>query len=113
MQLEIGIQLNPALTDIRGLINFISYRRNSVVANIENKSKWAEGTKNRYLLYHAYIKEDAPGHLLIDQTKKIVQKIFFRESILKIFKFYFNLDQSQVCISNRLKVTASQRQLLF
>ena len=40
-------------------------------------------------------------------------KNVFIISILKIFEFSFNLDQSQVCISNRLKVTASQRQLLF
>ena len=40
-------------------------------------------------------------------------KNVFIENILKIFEFFFNLDQSQVCISNRLKVTASQRQLIF
>ena len=57
-------------------------------------------------------KKDAPSHLLIEQTKKLF-KNFSIESILKIFKFSSNLDQSQVHISNRLKVTASQRQLLF
>ena len=40
-------------------------------------------------------------------------KIFSIQVILKIFKFSFNLDQSQVCISNRLKVTACQSQPLF
>ena len=40
------LQLNPALTDFRGLTNFICYRRNSVIAVIGNKRKLVEGTKN-------------------------------------------------------------------
>ena len=39
------IQLNPALTDFRGPINYICYRWNSIIGNIENKRKWVEGIK--------------------------------------------------------------------
>ena len=38
---------------------------------------------------------------------------FSVEVIFKIFEFSFNLDQSQACISNRLKVTACQSWSLF
>ena len=40
-------------------------------------------------------------------------KLFSVEVIFKIFEFSFNLDQSQVCILNRLEVTACQSQPLF
>ena len=40
------IHLNPALTDFKGLTNFICYKRNSVTANIGNKRKQVEGSKN-------------------------------------------------------------------
>ena len=42
-----------------------------------------------------------------------MRKVFSVEVILKIFEFSLNLDQSQGCISNRLKVTACQSQSLF
>ena len=42
---SIHIQLNPAITDVKGLMNFICYRRIFVIANIRIKKKWNEGTK--------------------------------------------------------------------
>ena len=44
------IQLNPALTDLKGPLKYVCYRRNSVIANIGNKRKQVEGTKNYYQL---------------------------------------------------------------
>ena len=54
-------------------------------------------------------------HLFIfrQSWQRKLSKIFFVQAILKIFKFSFNLNQSQVCISNRLKVKAFQSQPLF
>ena len=46
----IHIQLNPALTDFKGLTNFICYGQNSVKANMENKKKEVEGTMNLHPL---------------------------------------------------------------
>ena len=43
------IQLNPALMDFKGLINFVCYKRTFVKANVEIKRKQVEGTKNWYL----------------------------------------------------------------
>ena len=42
---EVEVQLNPAPTDFKGLMNFICYRWISVKANIGNKIKKVEGTK--------------------------------------------------------------------
>ena len=42
---SLEIQLNPAPTDFKGPINFIYYRRNSVIANIGNKRKQVERTE--------------------------------------------------------------------
>ena len=44
--------------------------------------------------------------------KKLIQN-FFVQLILKIFEFYFILDQPQVCISNRLGDRACQSKPLF
>ena len=44
------IQLNPALTDFRGLTIFFCYRRNSVIANKETKGNCFEGAMNLHLL---------------------------------------------------------------
>ena len=38
---------------------------------------------------------------------------FSVKMILKIFKFSFILDQSQICISNRLEVRAFQKEVLI
>ena len=43
-------QLNPTLTDFKGLMNFIFYRWNSVRVNIGNKKKLVKGTVNLHLL---------------------------------------------------------------
>ena len=40
------IQLNPALTDFKGLTNFICYRRYSVIADKGIERKQVEGIKN-------------------------------------------------------------------
>ena len=48
--MELEVQLNLAPTDFKGLTNFICYRRNSVIANMRNKKKQAEGTMNLYPL---------------------------------------------------------------
>ena len=52
-------------------------------------------------------------HLLIDKTgtKRIV--IIFKKTFWKIFEKPFIQDQSQICISNGLKVTALQREALI
>ena len=47
---RIEIQLNPALTDFKGLTNFIYYKRNSVKAIIGNEKKTAERTRDLYPL---------------------------------------------------------------
>ena len=44
------VQSNLALTDFRGPTSFIWYRRNSIVANMRNKIKPIEETKNWYSL---------------------------------------------------------------
>ena len=44
------IQLNPALTDSKGLTNSICYGWNSVIVNIGNKEKKVERTKNLHPL---------------------------------------------------------------
>ena len=45
---RIGLQLTPALTDFKGTIIFICYRRISVIAIIENKEKLFKGLKNSF-----------------------------------------------------------------
>ena len=85
----------------------VTQARNNECLLFSTFAKWIPG-----LVPRVSKKKDAPGHLLIKQTKKIVLKCFHWK-YFEDFKFSFNLDQSQVCISNRLKVTASQRQLLF
>ena len=57
-------------------------------------------------------KKDAPFFSFIKQIQKMI-KIFFIETFLKIFKKSFNVDQSNVCISNGLGVRAFQRETLF
>jgi len=44
--LHIGVQLDSALTDLKGAINFIRYRQNSAIAKKGNKEKLAEGIVN-------------------------------------------------------------------
>ena len=44
--------------------------------NRKNRAQVADGWAGAVLQYHAYKKKDAPGHLLIEQTKKIVKKFF-------------------------------------
>ena len=46
----IYIQLNPALTDFKGLICYICYRRNFVITNTGNERKLVEGIMNLHLL---------------------------------------------------------------
>ena len=50
------LQLNPTPTDLKGLTNFICYRRNSVIANIRNNRKQAEGTVNTHSLSEFHFK---------------------------------------------------------
>ena len=46
-KIDLNVQLNPALTDFRGLKNFFCFKWNSVKANIRNRRKpIVEGTKN-------------------------------------------------------------------
>ena len=50
-QIQIGhldVQLTPALTDFKGLIIYICYRRISVIAIIENKEKLFKELKNSF-----------------------------------------------------------------
>ena len=39
---ELVVQLNPALTDFKGLTNFICYRWNFALANMKNEYKQIE-----------------------------------------------------------------------
>ena len=48
--LNCDIELTPALTDFKGPTIFICYRRISVIANIEIKEKFFQGTKGNLLL---------------------------------------------------------------
>ena len=57
-------------------------------------------------------KKDAPFFLLIKQIQKMI-KLFVIEIFSNILKQSFNLDQSQVCISNGLGARAFQKEALF
>ena len=57
-------------------------------------------------------KKAAPYFGLMKKKKKSFE-LFSVEVILKIFKFFFILDQSQICISNGLGARALQRKALF
>ena len=74
------------------------------------------------LIYHAYKKKhikkcvwkkkDAPFFSSIKQIQKMITT-FLMETFLTIFKRSFNLNQSQVFISNGLGARAFQRESLF
>ena len=44
------IQLNPAITDLKGPIIFIHYRRISAIANLGKRAKFCQGTEKLFPL---------------------------------------------------------------
>ena len=44
-RLMLNVQLHPAIPDVKGSTHFICYWGIFVIANIENKKKWLDGTK--------------------------------------------------------------------
>ena len=107
------IQLNPALTDFKGLIGFICNRRNSVFANIGNKRKLVEEIKNLRLIYAEFscwqVRQSGVQQYFIAFYLYLILDIWFwmkKKTIQNILKSFKNSGNYFESLSNKKKITS-------